>query len=399
MSAGTVRAPRPKARRIVYVQYTKPAAYPPLEHSARVFAEAGWQVLFLGITKHGDPPLNWAAQPAIRVRELPPSGPGWWRKMHYAWFAVWVLAWIVRWRPECVYASDALSCPVVLPVSFWPHVNVVYHEHDAPQVHRRGIVRRLVLWTRRKLAERAAARVLPNQQRADDFVRSVANHRPTFSVWNCPSLAEVTPARRARTAVGLHLLYVGSIVPFRLPPTIIEALAMLPDEVHLRVIGYASPGSPEYVADLKALAQRMGVGHRTDFLEAMPHSDLMLKSRESDVGLVLMPASAEDESQQWMPGASNKPFDYLASGLALLVSDLPAWRSLFVEPGYGLVCTPEDPHSIAGALRWLIDHPAEMRAMGERGRQRITAEWNYETQFGPVREWLDENCNSRSRSI
>jgi glycosyltransferase involved in cell wall biosynthesis len=222
----------------------------------------------------------------------------------------------------------------------------------------------------------------------------VANHQLTFSVWNCPSRAEVTPPRSPHTGQGLQVLYVGSIVPFRLPTTIIEALAMLPDEVRLRVIGYGSPGQRDYVAQLQALAQRLHVAHRTDFLDGMPHSKLLLKSREADVGLVLMPVIADaSESQQWMPGASNKPFDYLASGLALLVSDQPAWRGLFVEPSYGLACKPEDPRSIAEALQWLIDHPAEMRAMGERGRQRVAVEWNYETQFGPVREWLDSRAH------
>jgi glycosyltransferase involved in cell wall biosynthesis len=378
-----------RARRIVYVQYTKPSAYPPLEHSARVLAEAGWDVLFLGITKHGDPHLDWPAQPGIAVRELPPGGPGWWRKVHYAWFAVWVFGWVLRWRPAYVYASDALACPVVLPVSYWPGVRVVYHEHDAPQVRGRGLVRRAVLWTRRKLAERAEARVLPNEQRTEQFVRSVANHRPTFSVWNCPSRVEVTPPRDVHLGDGLQVLYVGSIVPFRLPAAVVEALAMLPDDVHLRVIGYGSPGHRDYVAELQAFAQRLGVAHRTHFLDGMPHPDLLLKSREADVGLVLMPVMGEDENRQWMPGASNKPFDYLASGLAVLVSDLPGWRRSLVEPGYGLACNPDDPRSIAGALRWLIDHPTEMRAMGERGRQRIVADWNYETQFGPVRAWLE----------
>ena len=37
-----------RARRILYVQFTNPAAYPPLEHSARILADAGWDVMFLG---------------------------------------------------------------------------------------------------------------------------------------------------------------------------------------------------------------------------------------------------------------------------------------------------------------------------------------------------------------
>jgi glycosyltransferase involved in cell wall biosynthesis len=85
-----------------------------------------------------------------------------------------------------------------------------------------------------------------------------------------------------------------------------------------------------------------------------------------------------------LTGASNKPFDYLACELAVLVSDLPDWCEMFVEPGYGLSCNPEEPLSIAAALRHFYNRPADTRLMGERGRKRILAEWNYETQFEPV---------------
>ena len=91
-----------------------------------------------------------------------------------------------------------------------------------------------------------------------------------------------------------------------------------------------------------------------------------------------------------MAGASNKPFDYLACGLALLVSDLPDWRKMFVEPGYGLACNPNDTDSIAAQLRWFLKHPAETREMGERGRQRILTEWNYERQFAAVVEVIQK---------
>ena len=45
---------------------------------------------------------------------------------------------------------------------------------------------------------------------------------------------------------------------------------------------------------------------------------------------------------QNMVGASNKPFDYMACGLPLLVTDLPEWTSTFVEPGYARACNPDD---------------------------------------------------------
>jgi glycosyltransferase involved in cell wall biosynthesis len=102
------------------------------------------------------------------------------------------------------------------------------------------------------------------------------------------------------------------------------------------------------------------------------------------VGLAFLPKSSHDLTDETMVGASNKPFDYMASGLALLVSDLPRWRSTFVENGYGLACDSDDPKSIADALRWFDEHREAMARMGELGQHRVLDDWNYEVQFAPL---------------
>ena len=54
---------RPK--RMVYVQYTNPAGYPPLEHSSQILAGAGWKVLFLGTGAAGGADgLRFSAHPS-----------------------------------------------------------------------------------------------------------------------------------------------------------------------------------------------------------------------------------------------------------------------------------------------------------------------------------------------
>jgi glycosyltransferase involved in cell wall biosynthesis len=85
-----------------------------------------------------------------------------------------------------------------------------------------------------------------------------------------------------------------------------------------------------------------------------------------------------------MAGASNKPFDYMAAGLPVLVSDLEEWRDLYVAPGYGLACDPDDAQSIIEALRWFLGHGAERHAMAARARAKIEADWNYDTAFAPI---------------
>ena len=110
------------------------------------------------------------------------------------------------------------------------------------------------------------------------------------------------------------------------------------------------------------------------------------------MGLALHPTRSANHNTRWMVGASNKPFDYMANGLALLVSDVAEWRQTFVGAGYGIASDPDDPASLANALHWLAEHPAETRAMGERGRQQIANCWNYETavraSHGPTRRAL-----------
>jgi glycosyltransferase involved in cell wall biosynthesis len=97
-----------------------------------------------------------------------------------------------------------------------------------------------------------------------------------------------------------------------------------------------------------------------------------------------MPKQSEDINMRHMVGASNKPFDYMASGLPLLVSDLPEWVGTFVKPGYARACDPDDPDSIEVALRWYFDHPQERGEMGRQGQAKIREAWNYESMFAGV---------------
>ena len=384
-------------RRIAYIQYTNPAGYPPLEHSSRLLADEGWNVLFLGMGVDGVQSLRFPPRQRITVRQLSPCPAGWRQKLHYIGFVIWVAFWTLASRSSWVYASDPLSCVPGLLLSFIPGIRVIYHEHDSPPVNRGrsdGHPSRFIqfaLCARRRLAGRAALCVLPNERRVQRFTEDVRRPVHAVCVWNCPTRNEANPSQPSSLGGDLWVAYHGSIVPSRLPRTVIEALTLLPERVKLRVIGYETIGHKGYVTELRALADKFGVARRVEFLGAVPtRTELLEYCRQSHVGLALMPMVTQDPNEQTMTGASNKPFDYLACGLALLVSDLPDWQAFYVEPGYALAVDPDDPKSIASTLRWLLEHPAELREMGGRGRKQILAEWHYEKQFLPVIQHLTE---------
>src|SRR5262249_36064415 len=148
-------------------------------------------------------------------------------------------------------------------------------------------------------------------------------------VQNCPTLDEVGPPRAPHDG-PLRVLYHGSIVPARLPLTVIDAIAAVPD-VTLVIAGYETVGHPGHVEALLSRARGLGVSDRVNHRGLVPlRRDLLEECASCDVGLALMPMESDDINEQAMAGASNKPFDYLARGLPLIVSDLRDW-DLFVD--------------------------------------------------------------------
>jgi len=371
--------------RVVYIQYTNPAGYPPLEHSSRILADAGWQVLFLGTRALGADVLRFPPHANIRVRYLNFCRAGWRQKMHYLLFSLWVLAWIIVWRPDWVYASDSLACPMALPLCYVPWLRVLYHEHDSPaDTADLNPFLRLVLAARRQMGRRAALCIFPNEGRAQAYQQETGGQAPYAAVWNCPSTQEVRASKAPRGSDGLVLYYHGNISSQYVPLSLLHALATLPGTVRLRVVGYETVGAIGYVKELRAAAERLGIHKRVEILGALPRYKLLDRCAQCEVGLVLFPPHPKDLNNRFMTGASNKAFDYLACGLALLVSDLPDWHAAYVEPGYGLACQPNDAESIARTIRRFLDDPELARSMGEKGRQRIATEWNYEACFQPV---------------
>jgi len=373
-------------RRVLYVQYTNPAGYPPLQHSSRILADAGWEVLFLGSEAQGTNRLSFPPHPRIVSRTMLYCPPGWRQKLHYARFCLWTLWWALRLRPQWVYASEMLACLPALLLHALVGARLIYHEHDSPMSPESpGLFLKLSFWARRVCAQSADLCILPNQSRAEQFIAATGTSRRVAVVWNCPAKDEVAPERTVSAGQEIRFLYQGSIVPDRLPLAVIEAMGQMPDSVSLTIVGYETAGSQGYVDMLRKRADSLGINGRLHYAGAMSRSDLMLACRDFDVGLSLLPMDAgADKNLQAMVGASNKPFDYLASGLPMLVSDLPAWRKMFVEPGYAVACDPQDRDSIAAAIRHFCQDLRGMRLMGENGRRQILKEWNYERQFQPI---------------
>jgi glycosyltransferase involved in cell wall biosynthesis len=375
---------------VLFIQTTDPAAYPPLINAAMIMAEANWHVTFLSAPIRGSR-LALPAHQNITIRSIPPRPSHVVSKLDYFRYVAMAAQLALRLRPDVVYVSDHMgACPGLLAARLTKAI-LIYHEHDSPAP---GSLMRSPASARATAARSARVVIFPNETRAR-IVQSelgLAGDRVRV-IWNMPRRAELPPRPlRVDRNRPLIVYYHGSITPERLPEAVVAAICRTSGNARLRLAGYEAPGARGYIASLLArdrIIEYVG--------ELRYHEDLLREAAHADLGLALMPRKLDDINMIYMAGASNKAFDYMAAGLPFLVSNLPEWRRLYVEPGYARACDPEDGSSVADALNWFIHHPTEREAMASRARAKIEADWNYDTAFAPVMRALADACGPRPR--
>lgn len=114
---------------------------------------------------------------------------------------------------------------------------------------------------------------------------------------------------------------------------------------------------------LRAALEAAGLAERTRFLGFVPREAMPGVYRRADV--LVHPSHFE--------GQSNVVLEAMASGLAVVASDIPGCAEL-VRPGEsGALVPPGDAGALAGALGALLARPGQAAAMGRRGRELAEA--------------------------
>src|SRR5262249_39817868 len=182
--------------------------------------------------------------------------------------------------------------------------------HDSPSLHEAHTrFMQKVLIYRKKLARESELCVLPQEFRLQKLIETTGRAKPTFCVWNCPGLYELTDVnfrqkRHKSEKQELIVYYHGSITAGRLPIQLITAASRLKGAVRVRVAGRETLGSVGYVAELKALAAKCGTPDIIEFLGTLAlRQDLFRSASTAHVGLSIMPKVSQDINMQHMLGA------------------------------------------------------------------------------------------------
>jgi glycosyltransferase involved in cell wall biosynthesis len=97
----------------------------------------------------------------------------------------------------------------------------------------------------------------------------------------------------------------------------------------------------------------------------------------------------------------NKPFEYMAAGLPMVMSDFPYWRATFGE--CALFADPDDTNAVARCLDELAGSRDLCRRLGKAGRHLVETEYSWEQEQDKLvqlyRKLVPVSSAQRSRGI
>ena len=116
-------------------------------------------------------------------------------------------------------------------------------------------------------------------------------------------------------------------------------------------------------------ARRLGVADACRFTGRVAHQSVGSYYAQMDV--FTNPRADERAARYITP---LKPYEAMALGIPVLVTDLPALREIVDPPARGAVAPVGDPIALASAIERLLDDPAERSRLATAGRTWVLAE-------------------------
>ena len=342
-----------------------------------------------------EPPAPAGPTPPIEV--APPAGPTplhtrartvaadvWMRTYGTVRLAYWWRGAVRETRalgPDVVHANDANALVPALLSTVGTRACVVYDSHELWR--HRNILRRnrwlapYVEAAIESVGIRLVAGVITvSPSIADWLQRTYAlRERPTL-VRNIPTARELPdPAQgRLRKLAGLAptdrvVSYVGGITTGRGLEETVDAMALLPEDTHLVLLGY---GDQRYVDGLLARAREAEVGHRVHLAGSVPSAEVPQALADADVAVVFV----RPICLSYLYSLPNKLFESIHAGLPIVAADLPDTAEVVRRYGVGEVFDASTPEDLAAAIRQVLADPAAYRAAAREAAAELT--WEHE---------------------
>lgn len=191
----------------------------------------------------------------------------------------------------------------------------------------------------------------------------------TTTVQNFPIIGELTPSEPmvAMADRSPCAVYAGGLTEVRGICEMITAMEHVDNPAtRLILAGHFSESG------LERRARAIEGWKRVDFLGWLDRPGIAKLLCKARVGLI-----PHYDIPNYVSSYPIKMFEYMSAGLPVIASDFPLWRLILEQDCCGLLIDPRDPKAIANAIDWVLTHPHEAEAMGQRGKEAVAAKYNW----------------------
>jgi len=163
------------------------------------------------------------------------------------------------------------------------------------------------------------------------------------------------------------IIYIGGLTEIRGIKEIIQSMRFVGDRAKLWLLGkWESKEFKKKCENLKGWKHIKYLGHA-------PYGKHYSFIKRANIGIInFLPLPNQ---QTAMP---NKPFEYMACSLPIIMSNFPYWKEVFGK--CALFTNPHNPKDIAEKILYLLNNPNEAKKLGENGRRVILKKYNWENE-------------------
>ena len=174
------------------------------------------------------------------------------------------------------------------------------------------------------------------------------------------------------------LIYHGTLADNRGLDNLVRALSLIDEEVHLMLLG---SGNGE--ENLKHLVEELSLDQRVTFFPPVPYREVMEFINQADVGVLPFrnwPA--------WNTSSPIKLFEYLASGMPVIVTKIPAHLNVLDNEPFAFWAENQSPRTLARTIEETMRNSVSLRGLGTKARKFALEHFTWAHQIQKFEQYL-----------
>jgi len=307
-------------------------------------SDMGFDILLAGRKLSGSPEFNPQNYKTCRFRLLFNKGP-----LFYACYNCRLFCFLLFSGFDLLLANDLDTLPANYIVSRIKKKPLVYDSHEyfteVPELIDRPKVKRFWEWLERKM--------VPRLEHAYTVCDSIAKiytekYNTVFHVVRNVSSVRFSPDDESgsRNVTPKMILYQGAVNARRGLRQAVLSMKMV-EGANLIIAG-----DGDERPDIENLVKQEGLGEKVIFMGRLPFEELIKLTPLASIGLSI----EEDKGLNYHYALPNKLFDYIASLVPVVVSDLPEMARIVHKYNIGVVTSSLQPEKLAGIFQEMLNN-------------------------------------------